>query len=131
MAVLWGASINGVSNKLPTRNGVLNTAQVTDNLETATGLVLARVGSEGAVPPALWQLAARVVEFGAAALTEQQDFPEQSVQKGSLGQALWGLFETAIAQVVSGVEALGGEPSVAERPAYNFGPQKMLEWIRF
>lgn len=131
MAVLWGASVTGVSNKLPNRNGKLTEPQVVDNLETASGLLLAMVGSEDAVPTVLWEFAARVVETGAAALTEAQDFPEQSTAKTSLASVMWAQFIDWQMQVVKGVEALGGEPAVSERPAYNFAPPWGVQWSRF
>lgn len=126
MAILWGASVQGVSNKLPTRQGQLDQAQVLDNLGTASGLLLALVGDVAAVPTPLMDLAAKVVEYGAAALTEQQDFPESSTAKDSAATMLWSLFTSLSGQLQTGVEALGGEPDVAKRPAYNFPPPMMV-----
>lgn len=131
MAVLWGATPDGVSNKLPTREGRLDGAQVVDNLETCSGYLLSIVGSEGAVPAGLVELAARTVEWGAASLTEQQDFPEQSTAKTSTAQVCWAQFEKLAAQVLNGVTAVGGEPPVSERPAFNFGPTRLIEWLQF
>lgn len=131
MAVLWGASVQGVSNKLPTRMGKLVEPQVVDNLETASGMLLALVGSEDAVPLALWEFAARVVETGAAALTEQQDFPEESTAKTSLAAVLWAQFMGWQASVQAGVEALGGEPPTQERPAYSFAPPAGIQRARW
>jgi hypothetical protein len=130
-SILWGASIQGVNNKLPTREGQLNADQVNDNLETASGLVLSRVGAVGLVPQVLVNLAAKVVEYGAAALTEQQDFPEQSTDKASLAVALWALFGKLTEQLVTGVEAVGGEPNVAERAEFNFAPPLMIQYQSF
>lgn len=131
MAVLWGASVQGVSNKLPTRMGKLVEPQVVDNLETASGMILALVGSEDAVPVPLWEFVARVVETGAAALTEQQDFPEQSTEKTSLASVLWAQFMGWQKNVQAGVEAAGGEPPIQERPAYNFAPPSGIQWARW
>jgi hypothetical protein len=129
--VLWGASVGGVSNKLPTREGNLNTGQVTDNLETVSGLVLAKVGDVSAVPDALVELAGKVVEFGAAALTEMQDFPEQSTRDSSPAASLWAQYELLAGELQAGVEALGGEPDVQQRPAYMFPPPSLTRYQRF
>lgn len=131
MAVLWGATPGGVNNKLPTREGKLDGAQVVDNLETCSGYLLSIVGREDAVPAGLVELAARAVEWGAASLTEQQDFPEQSTAKGSMAQMCWSQFTQLAERVLAGIEAAGGEPPVSERPAFSFGPPRMLEWLRF
>src|ERR1039458_690729 len=103
MAILWGASVQGVSNKLPTRNGSLDQTRVLDNLGTASGLVLAKVGDEAAIPPVLVDLASKVVEYGAAALTEQQDFPETATAKDSAATVLWGMFADLAGQLQAGV----------------------------
>jgi hypothetical protein len=89
------------------------------------------VGSETAVPGPLTEFAARAVEWGAASLTEQQDFPEQSTAKTSAAAVCWAQFLLLANQVVAGVEALGGEPSIAERPAFTMAPPTMIQWARW
>ncbi len=128
---LFNESQTGVSNKLPTYAGVFDAAQVTDNLETAADLVLARVGSAAAVPTPLWDLGSKVIEYGASALTEQQNFPEQSTAKDSMAQVLWALFTSLLEQLVAGVEALGGTPNVETQPAFNFAPPWMIQYRQF
>lgn len=128
---LWRESVEGVSNKLPTREGDLDVSQVVDNLCTAAGLVLARVGDVGLVPDVLVDLASKVVEFGAASLTEQQDFPEQSTNKDALGNVLWTTFMSMMQMLVDGVEAVGGEPNVETRPAFTFAPPWMIPYRAF
>ncbi len=100
-------------------------------LETVTGLVVARVGSTTAVPSELQNLAAKVVETGAAALIEQGDFPEQSTQAGSLAARLWALYDKLLEALVAGVEALGDSPAVSMRPAYNFPPPLLTRYMNF
>ena len=131
VSVLWGASITGISDKLPTREGVIDQGRCMDALETASGLVVARVGSSTAVPAALVNLAAKVVETGAAALIETGDFPEQSTDKTSLGATLWATFETLLTALQLGVEAAGGEPAVSLRPRYVFPPPLMVSMMGF
>jgi hypothetical protein len=128
---LYSESQSGVSNKLPTYNGVLNVDQVNDNLATAADIVLSRVGTVGDVPPTMVDFASKVIEYGAAALTEQQNFPEQSTSDTSLGQVLWRIFNQLLEQMVAGVEAAGGEPNVETRPAFSFAPPWMTQYQQF
>lgn len=130
-SVLWGASISGISDKLPTREGVIDQGRCLDALETATGLVVARVGSATAVPTILQNLAAKVVETGAAALIETGDFPEQSTDKTSLGATLWAMYGQLLDALQAGVEAVGGEPAVSNRPLYVFPPPLMTAYMQF
>lgn len=119
-SILWGANTGGILAKLPTREGQLDIGQARDALETYSGLVLARVGSVGDIPPALTNLAARVIETGAAAMIEISDFPEQSTDANSLGQVLLRRYEVMVDALVAGVEALGGEPDIMQAPAVSF-----------
>jgi hypothetical protein len=130
-SVLWGASITGIDNKLPTREGVIDQGRALDALETVSGLVLARVGSVSSLPPLLQNLGAKVVETGAAAMIESGDFPEQSTDSGSLASRLWAMYEQLLEALVSGVEALGGDPAVSLRPAFNFPPPSLLRYQQF
>jgi hypothetical protein len=130
-SVLWGASITGILNKLPTREGAVDQGRALDALETISGLVLARVGSTTALPAGLENLGAKVIETGAAAMVEQGDFPEQSTDKGSLAQVLWGQYGQLLDALQAGVEALGGDPAVSLRPAYVFPPPLMLRYQQF
>lgn len=124
-SVLWGASISGVDDKLPTREGVIDQGRALDALETVSGLVLARVGAVGDVPAALANLAAKVVETGAAAIIEKSDFPEQSTDAKSLGNLLWSTYLELLEALVAGVEALGGEPNIQMQPMFAFPPPGM------
>jgi hypothetical protein len=128
---LFGESIAGVENKLPTYDGIVNVDQVNDNLGTAGGIVLSRIGTVGDVPPTLVDLASKVIEYGAAGLTEQQNFPEQSTATNSRGNLLWAQFEDLLERLVAGVEAAGGEPNVETRPAFNFAPPWMIQYMEF
>lgn len=130
-SVLWGASVSGVSDKLPTREGVIDQGRCLDALETVSGLVLARVGSSTAIPAGLTNLAAKVIETGAASMIEAGDFPEQSTDKASRAQMLWGQYLQLLESLVSGIEALGGEPAVSLRPVYVFPPPGMYGYQRF
>jgi len=132
--ILWGATIDGVSNKLPTRAAAgiqLDVGRAVDNLETISGLVVARVGAPDAIPPVLTTLAARVVEYGAAALFEQQDFPEASTSDTSNAAVLWKQYEDLLQQLEDGVEAVGGEPNVQLRPIFTFDPPYMVRYREF
>ena len=126
-AVLWGASIAGVTNKLPTyiAGGQIDQGMALDALETASGLVLARVGAVGQVPEVLANLAAKVVETGAAAMIEKSSFPEQSTDAKSLGSVLWSTYEQLLEALVAGVEAVGGDPNVAMQPVFSMPPPGM------
>lgn len=130
-SVLWGASISGILNKLPTREGVIDQGRGLDALETVSGLVLARVGSTTALPAGLQNLGAKVIETGAAAMIETGDFPEQSTDAASLGARLWAMYEQLLEALVAGVEALGGDPAISLRPAWNFPPPDMWRYQQF
>lgn len=130
-SVLWGASIAGINNKLPTREGNIDQGRALDALETVSGLVLARVGSTTALPAGLQNLGAKVIETGAAAMIETGDFPEQSTSDTSLGARLEAKYEQLLEALVAGVEALGGDPAVSLRPAFNFPPPMMLRYQQF
>lgn len=129
--VLWGASTDGILKKLPTREGRLDDGQAYDKLETISSLVLGRVGAVGSIPPQLEDLAAKVVEYGAAALLEITDFPEQSTDVNSTGQVLWRTYMQLLDALVKAVEAVGGSPDVMERPAYNFPPPSFIGRMPF
>jgi hypothetical protein len=131
MAPLWQETIEGVSIKLPTREGNINPERAYDNLITAGGLVLSRVGAVGLVPAVLVPLASKVVEYGAAWLTEVQDFPERSTETDSSASVLSVQFQSMLEQLVAGIEAVGGEPNVETRPAYSFDPPWMLRYQAF
>lgn len=129
-AVLWGASIAGIYDKLPTRAPYsIDAGRCMDALETVSGLVAGRVGSDTAVPAALTNLAAKVIETGAAAIIEQGDFPEQSSEKTSLGMVLWARYESLLQSLAAAVEEMGGEPPVSMRPAFNFPPPSMYGYM--
>lgn len=127
---LWNESLAGVSAKLPTYGGSFPAGQLQDNLDTAGGLVLSRVGTVGDVPAVLVTLASRVVEFGAAALVEQASRPEEQ-GSGSRGTMLWAQFEDLLERLVAGVEAAGGEPNIETRPAFAFAPPLGLDYRAF
>lgn len=128
---LFAESLAGVENKLPTYDSIIDTSQVNDNLGTAGGLVLSRIGTVGDVPAPLTDLASKVIEYGAAALTEQQNFPEQSTMTTSRGNVLWAQFLDLLERLVAGVEAAGGEPNVETRPAFSFAPPWMVQYMDF
>lgn len=130
-APMFTESFQGVSNKLPTRDGNLNQTRVQDNLNTAGGIVVSRVGGVGLVPSLLTELASLVIEWGAAALTELQDFPEQSTEADSAYQSYWRTFTMLTDTLVKGVEALGGEPDVQERPIFTFDPPALTPYQQF
>lgn len=130
-SVLWRASITGIANKLPTRQGLIDQGRALDALETVSGLVLARVGSTTALPVGLQNLGAKVIETGAAAMIETGDFPEQSTDTASLGARLWALYDQLLEALVAGVEALGGDAAVSMRPAFVFPPPSMIRYTQF
>lgn len=132
--ILWGATIDGISNKLPTRAAAgvpLDAGRAVDNLETAAGRVLAKIGSVDALPAPLVALAGHVIEYGAAAQFELQDFPEESVSNTSSAAVLEAKFVQLLNELVAGVEALGGEPNVQMRPIFTFDPPSMIRYKEF
>jgi hypothetical protein len=127
-SILWGASPDGILTKLPTREGHIDYGRMVDSLEMVSGLVLGIVGSDTAIPAPLLNLASKVIETGAAAAIEQEDFPEQSTNAASLGRVLWDRYAQLLKSLRDAVEALGDEPNIMQTPAFNFPPPMFLNY---
>ena len=133
MAILFGASLQGVLNKLPTfkaaqaAGATIDSDSIEDNLETASSWVIARVGSEGAVPALLTDMARTVVEIGAAALTASSTIPEDD-DGTKFAENLWKRFEKGRDELAIGVEREGGAPPPGEMPESLFPPPQLTQW---
>ncbi len=139
MALLWGATVTGVLNKLPTlksaasQGGQIDDDTIEDNLEIAQSWVIARVGGDltgSGVPVVLNDTARSMVELGAAGLTAMMFIPEDD-NGNSFGKTLWKTFEAGLEQLAIGVEREGQEPPIGERPAFYMPPPLLVQWRGF